>query len=104
MNIDTAKIRREGIRWLLLLALNNARPLGAHESVLLSIVQAIHADATAVELRRELGYLEGRELLTVKRDPSGVWSADLTRYGVDIAEYTIDCEPGIARPVKYWAG
>ena len=25
-----------------------------------------------------------------------------SRYGVDIAEYTIDCEPGIARPAKYW--
>ena len=27
--------------------------------------------------------------------------ADLTRHGVDVAEYTVDCEPGIARPAKY---
>ena len=33
---------------------------------------------------------------------SGPWHAELTRYGVDVAEYTIDCEPGIARPAKYW--
>ncbi len=23
-------------------------------------------------------------------------------HGTDLAEYTVDCEPGIARPVKYW--
>jgi hypothetical protein len=27
--------------------------------------------------------------------------AELTRYGVDIVEYTIACEPGIARPKKW---
>ena len=34
--------------------------------------------------------------------PQGRWFADLTRIGVDLAEYTIPCEPGIARPEKYW--
>ena len=33
-----------------------------------------------------------------------MWFADLTRLGVDLAEYTIDCQPGIARPDKYWEG
>lgn len=28
------------------------------------------------------------------------WAAELTRYGVDIVEYTIGCEPGIARPPR----
>ena len=31
-----------------------------------------------------------------------MWFADLTHLGVDIAEYTIDCQAGIARPEKYW--
>lgn len=102
MSIDTAKIRRESLRWLILLTLNNARPIGAFEGPILSVAQSEYPDATALELRRELDYLEDRKLIVVKKEPSGRWFADLTRYGIDIAEYTVDCAPGIARPVKYW--
>ncbi len=104
MQVDMAKVRRESLRWLILLTLNHARPIGAQESLILSTAQAVYADATALELRRELDYLEDRELVKLVKYPSGPWHAELTRYGVDIAEYTIDCEPGIARPAKYWAG
>ena len=101
--VDQAKIRRESMRWNILLTLNNARPIGAYEELVLSTIQAIYPDATALELRRELDYLADRCLVELKKEPSGRWFADVTRYGVDIAEYTVDCQPGIARPVKYWA-
>ena len=52
--VDMARIRRETLRWLILLTLNNARPLGAMEMVVLSVVQATYPDATPMELRREL--------------------------------------------------
>lgn len=100
--LDTAKIRRESIRWYILLTLNNARPEGAYEEVVLTTIQGIYPDATARELRLELDYLADRQLTEVKREPSGRWFADITRYGVDVAEYTVDCDPGIARPQKYW--
>jgi hypothetical protein len=99
---DMAKVRRESIRWHVLLTLNNARPVACHETVVLSVIQAVYPDASPLELRRELDYLEDRDLIKIARSPSGPWTAELTRYGVDIAEYTIDCEPGIGRPVKYW--
>ncbi|MNV62503.1 hypothetical protein D3C71_1550510 [compost metagenome] len=104
MQIDIAKIRRETMRWLILLTLNNARPLGAHENLVLSVAQAQYPDATPLELRREMDYLDDRELVKLVKSPSGPWHAELTRHGVDVAEYTVDCEPGIARPPKYWAG
>ena len=100
--VDQAKVRRESMRWNILLTLNNARPIGAYEELVLSTIQAIYPDATALELRRELDYLHDRELVKVDKQPSGRWFADLTRIGVDLAEYTIPCEPGIARPAKYW--
>ncbi len=100
--VDLQKTRREYIRWVLLLGLNNSRPIGTVESVLLSIVQALHPDATALEIRCELDYLSERELVKLEKRPIGVWKADLTRAGIDMVQYTIDCEPGIARPVKYW--
>ena len=104
MQPDLAKVRRESLRWLILLTLNNARPLGAFEEVVLTVAQSVYPDATALEVRRELDYLSDRMLVTLDKQPSGRWHAELTRHGVDIAEYTVDCQPGIARPVKYWAG
>lgn len=90
------------MRWYILLTLNNARPIGAYEELVLATVQGIYTDATALELRRELDYLEDRKLVDLKKEPCGRWFADLTRYGVDVVEYTVECEPGIARPGKYY--
>lgn len=100
LNIDLAKARRESIRWLILRALDYGRPMPVHEAMLLSITQAIYSDSTPHELRREMDYLADRDLIKIDRKPDGVWWADMTRYGVDVAEYTIECEPGIARPRK----
>ena len=99
---DIANVRRESLRWLILLTLNNARPMGAQESPILAVAQSVYPDATPLELRRELNYLHDRDLVALMRSPSGPWHAELTRFGVDLAEYTIPCEPGIARPEKYW--
>lgn len=102
MALDPAKVRRESMRWNILLTLNNARPIGAYEELVLATIQAIYPDATALEVRRELDYLADRKLVELRKEPSGRWFCDLTRYGVDVAEYTVDCAPGIARPGKYW--
>jgi hypothetical protein len=99
---DMEKARREGLRWIILLTLNNARPVGAYENLVLTVVQSEYPDASQLELRRALDYLSDRDLVELRKEPSGKWFADLTRYGTDIAEYTIECEPGIARPEKYW--
>lgn len=98
--IDDAKQRREFMRWVLLLALDKARPIGAWEEVLISTVQGVYADATKLEVRRELDYLDERKLAAVKKHPDGRWSAELTYHGIDYVEYTIDGYPGIARPAK----
>lgn len=102
-NIDPAKIRRESLRWYLILALYNARPEQVVEDVVQMTMRSIYPDVTPLEVRKELDYLADRALVKLRKEPSGRWWGDLTRYGVDIAEYTIDCEPGIARPAKYWS-
>jgi len=96
------KARREGMRWHLINTLNKARPYTSSEVFLLDVMRGIYPDATAMELRQQLDYLKDRRLLVLTKQPSGMWFADLNRLGVDIAEYTIDCEAGIARPPKYW--
>lgn len=99
MTIDHDKIRRETIRWNILLTLDKGRPIGVSEEMVLSVVQAMFQDATRLEIRRELTYLSSRELIEL----DDAWRGKLTREGVDVVEYTVPCQPGIARPAeKYW--
>ncbi len=102
--IDQTKVRRESLRWYLILALYNARPQEVVEEIVQQTMRSIYPDVTPLEVRQQLDYLADRELVKLRKEPSGRWWSDLTRFGVDIAEYTIDCEPGISRPAKYWAG
>lgn len=100
--MDMEKARRESIRWHILVALNSGRPEPVAEALVLSAIQAIPVQCTALELRREMDYLADRELVALKRLEGAPWLADLTRHGVDVVEYTVECDPGIARPKKYW--
>jgi ribosome biogenesis SPOUT family RNA methylase Rps3 len=102
MAIDIEKMKREQLRWLILETLNSARPIGANEGLVLNVVNDVQGAVTALELRRELDYLADRGLATVTGKQSSIWHAELTREGVDVVEYTVECDPGIARPVKYW--
>ena len=98
---DMDKARRETIRWLILQCLDCARPLGAGETLLLSAMTDT-VKVTQLEMRRELDYLHDRELVELSGRDGPQWHAKLTRHGVDVAEYTVAVEPGIARPQKYW--
>lgn len=99
--IDDPKQRREFGRWVLLIGLYNAAPYGAWEEPLLSILQGMYPDATARETRLALDYLTERGLVELDKRPNGRWHAKLNRCGTDVVEYTVDCDPGIARPAKY---
>lgn len=99
---DLVKARREGMRWLLLTALNNARPLGAMDQLMLTVTQDMFPDATANELHQQLEYLEDKKLVDIEKRPDGHWHSKLSATGVDVVEYTEHCPAGIARPQKYW--
>lgn len=98
---QATRARREFMRWVLLMTANIGRPAHTHLRTLLQVVQGEYPDATEIEVRRELDYLESRELLKIFTDALGFVSVDLTRHGIDVAEYTTLVEPGIARPAKY---
>lgn len=100
--MDLEKNRREALRWRILQTLDVGRPYPVSDDILLATVAGDDMPVTPTELRRELDYLEDRKLLVITGRDTAHWIAELTRYGVDIVEYTIDCHPGIARPRKYW--
>lgn len=97
------KARREGMRWNLLSALHKAAPYTTSETFLHDVMRGIYPDASAHEVRRQLDYLADRGLIELVKQPAGMWFADIGRYGTDIVEYAVECDPGIARPTKYWA-
>ena len=100
--MDNEKPRRETIRWMALDVMNHGRPYPVAEPLILSAIQGVPVQCTALELRRELDYLEHRGLAIVKKPEGAPWLAELTRHGVDVVEYPVECDPGIARPKKYW--
>ncbi|MEW6314143.1 MAG: hypothetical protein AB1513_08915 [Pseudomonadota bacterium] len=102
MQVDIDKQRRDQLRWLILETLNSARPIGANEGLVLQVVNDVQGQVTALELRRELDYLADRKLVEITGRDGPIWHAELTRDGVDVVEYTVECDPGIARPRKYW--
>ena len=93
-----ARARQGAIRWDLLRTVNETRPIGIYTEALLPIIRSVYPDATHREIRRDLDYLEERGLAKIKRDPTDRWFVDLTRDGIDVAEYTSECDPGIDRP------
>lgn len=98
--LDYQKIRREAERWHILTTLYNARPIGAYEELVLTVIKAVYPDATEMEVRLGLDYLHDRGLVKLTKEPHGRWFGELTRYGVDAVEYTIEMEPGISRPER----
>ncbi len=102
MDTDTGKNRRELIRWYVMVAIYAGRPDHVAEPLILSTIQSVPIQCTAMELRQELDYLEERGLAELERLEGAVWTAKLTRDGIDVYEYTKPVEPGIARPKKYW--
>lgn len=101
---DAEKFRRELIRWQILVTLNVSRPDAAYDALLLAVIRREFPDATRREVRREADYLADRKLVVVAPSPDDAeWRCDITRDGVDVVEYTVECDPGIARPrEKYW--
>lgn len=52
MTIDQAKVRRESLRWYLILALNNARPEEVVEDVIQMTMLSIYPDTTRLRYAR----------------------------------------------------
>ena len=101
-DLDLDRARRETLRWRILKTLDAGRPLAVSEQIILRTLEDTHHDVTPHGLRRELEYLTERGLVTLEGVTGPVWSARLTRHGIDVVDYTVDCQAGIARPAKWY--
>ena len=101
MNRDELRHLESG-RWEILRATRVAGHVGVSETMLYHALVSMWVSTTRAWIRDQLHYLESRGLVECERREVGDWRAVLTRYGDDIVNYIVDCEPGIARPSKYW--
>jgi hypothetical protein len=88
---------REALRWRALNAAYNGKPLGVTDSLILRIVRDLGQPLSIEAIRETLDYLEGKELLVVRRR-AVEWDARITDEGVDVVEGNMDCPAGIDRP------
>jgi hypothetical protein len=100
--IDIEQRQKEEARWRILRVLDAGRPIAVSEQIVWRVLNDIKIPFSLMAVRRELEYLCERDLITIEGEDSETWFGKLTRTGIDIVEYTIPCEPGIARPRKYW--
>lgn len=87
-----------GLRWTLLRTLMIGGHIGATDQMCLDVARAEYIGVSRERVRTELDYLESRKLVTIERSEMRAWRAKLTRYGRDLVDYEVDCEPGITRP------
>ncbi len=98
--IDLERAQREEARWRILRVLDIGRPRGLAETVIWRTLNDIELPITPQGVRRELNYLRGRGLVTITGEDAETWIAALTHDGIDVVEYTVACQSGIARPPK----
>jgi len=91
--------RREHLRWQIILVLYTGRPYPLGEDLILRTLGDADAQTGLQELRREVSYLEGCELVRINGQARGAWMTSLTAHGIEVAEYQRDAPPGIHRPV-----
>jgi len=97
---DLHQKRKEEARWRILRVLDAGRPIGASEHIIWQVLNGVKIPFSPNELRRELDYLRECELIEIDGEDTGTWYAKLTRAGIDVVEYTVPVQPGIARPPK----
>ncbi|MDE0029386.1 MAG: hypothetical protein OXU42_08315 [Deltaproteobacteria bacterium] len=49
-------------------------------------------------VRNIMHYLEARGLVTIQRSETEPWRMFIARYGYDVCDYVVECDPGIRRP------
>jgi len=98
--IDLARHQREEARWRILRVLDVGRPYPVVEQLIWRTLVDIKLPITPDGVRRELDYLESKQLITLSGREGGTWLAELTGYGVDVVEYEVPTPAGIARPPR----
>jgi hypothetical protein len=101
MNIDHSKLRRQRIRWTLLIAAWYGKESPQGENAYFDTARAVDHDCTQAEVRDALAFLDLAGLIDLQKDHDGNLWAQITQKGCEVYEYNAACPPGLGRPEKY---
>lgn len=101
-NVDFEKNEREQMRWRILKVLAAGAPWPVSEGLLQAALDDAALRVSPAELRKQLAYLEQKQLLVIHQRDQAVWLGQLTHEGTDVVEYTAACPNGIRRPDKWY--
>ncbi len=88
------------VRWYILRVIEDSRPVGVSEALLCDILDAADFWVTALDVRRDLHYLELAALVKIDRPTADKWIAHLTGSGVNFVSYDAPDIDGIDRPER----
>ena len=97
---DFEQVRREVLRWMVLVVANTSDSSGVTEAFLKGSLAGHFPVLPSDVLRHEVRYLEGRGYLHVHASEAAPWRAVITANGVDLVEYRAECPASIARPKR----
>ena len=86
------------LRWDILRTTHVGGHLGVTETMMLRTLECEWIGLTRAVLRDQIAYLEARRLVIVRRSEVEDWRLRLDRYGHDVVEYQVECDPGVRRP------
>lgn len=92
------RISLPSARWDALRTVRVAGYLGATESMVRDVLVVQYPGVEKDCIRNILHYLEDRKLLRIERSETEPWRAFIARYGYDVCDYQVECDPGIRRP------
>jgi hypothetical protein len=92
-----AQKARESLRWRVLSATYHSKPVSLSDALALRICSDTGLDADIQIVREAFDYLEGKELVIVKRH-AVAWLGRITDQGTDVVEGNVECPIGINRP------
>jgi hypothetical protein len=89
--------KTQDLRWRVLSSCYNGKPMALGDVLVLRICADTGFNVERQHVREALDYLEGKELVTLKRN-AVEWLSRITDDGTDVVEGNAECPAGINRP------
>jgi len=89
------KEHREELRWLILCVLYVSGEVGTSDKIILCVIQSFRPDFTTADIRKEMEFLDGNNLIEYFDREGLTWFARINKNGANIMKGAGAGAPGI---------
>lgn len=97
-NDDLTPMQLLSLRWVILTSVHAGNTIGVSDTMCGDVAATVYPGMSMGRIRQELDYLEGLEMVVLKRSEIMPWRANITPQGRDVVEYVAEPPAGIIRP------